>query len=293
MADQLLLPPAEDANGDRVSAAVAYFYQTGTTTPVTVYEEDGTTPLGTSVVAGSSGVFPQVFTTSGTAIKIDVKTPLGASLPGYPVDPAIRVPTENSQAAGVSFAPSLDRPEVTVQAAIDGETGDRIAAIAAEATAREQGRGYTFLAAQNTTSGTFFDFTGIPAWATEIVVLFFNVSLSGTDHIAVQLGTSGGVVTSGYVSSSSAITSGSGSSVNSTTAFIVHVGSASDGVLGAMTINGLSSTLWVESHSVHCTALKTANGGGGITLAGQPDRVRVTRTGSNTFDLGAVRVGYR
>lgn len=119
MADQLLLPPAEDGNGDRVSAAVAYFYQTGTTTPVTVYEEDGTTPLGTSVVADANGVFAQVFTTSGTGIKIDVKTPLGASLPGYPFDPAVRVATSNSQAAQVSFAPTLDIPETNVQAAIE------------------------------------------------------------------------------------------------------------------------------------------------------------------------------
>lgn len=130
MADQLLLPPAEDGNGDRVSAAVAYFYQTGTTTPVTVYEEDGTTPLGTSVVADANGVFAQVFTISGTGIKIDVKTPLGASLPGYPVDPAIRVATANSQAAQVSYAPSVLLPETNVQDAID-ELADQTLSTAA------------------------------------------------------------------------------------------------------------------------------------------------------------------
>ena len=52
------------------------------------------------------------------------------------------------------------------------------------------------------TSGTSIDFTGIPSWVKRVTIIFNGVSLSSTSSLLIQLGTSGGVDTSSYVSTS-------------------------------------------------------------------------------------------
>jgi hypothetical protein len=64
----------------------------------------------------------------------------------------------------------------------------------------------TLATAKTTTSGTFVDFTGIPSWAKRITVMFNGVSTNGTSTFQIQVGTSAGVETTGYVSSVSSIT---------------------------------------------------------------------------------------
>jgi hypothetical protein len=53
--------------------------------------------------------------------------------------------------------------------------------------------------AQASTSGTSIDFTGIPAGAKRITVMFSGVSLSGSASYLFQLGDAGGFETTGYV----------------------------------------------------------------------------------------------
>lgn len=48
--------------------------------------------------------------------------------------------------------------------------------------------------AQNTTSGTTSDFTGIPSWAKKIIVMINGISTSAVSStFMLQLGTSGGI----------------------------------------------------------------------------------------------------
>ena len=58
----------------------------------------------------------------------------------------------------------------------------------------------TLATAQNTTSGTAIDFTGIPSWAKQITIAFDGVSTTGVNGYLVQIGTSGGIETTGYAS---------------------------------------------------------------------------------------------
>ena len=53
--------------------------------------------------------------------------------------------------------------------------------------------------AQNSTSGTAIDFTGIPSWAKRVTVVFNGVSTTSTSDILVQLGVGSTPTTSGYV----------------------------------------------------------------------------------------------
>ena len=52
-----------------------------------------------------------------------------------------------------------------------------------------------------TTSGTAVDFTSIPSGVKRISMMFNQVSCNGTAPRLIQIGTSGGLVTSGYISS--------------------------------------------------------------------------------------------
>ncbi len=129
MANQVIIPRALGANGDPVSGALAYFYETGTSTPLAMYSDEGLTTLhDVPLEADSAGVFAQVFYDGATAVKVDVQTPAGASLPGYPIDPAYVIPTDSGAASAVTFSPITDNAATDVQTAIENENA-RIDAI--------------------------------------------------------------------------------------------------------------------------------------------------------------------
>ncbi|MDZ4254208.1 MAG: hypothetical protein U1A72_16700, partial [Sulfuritalea sp.] len=141
---------------------------------------------------------------------------------------------------------------------------------------------------QNTTSGTSVDFLKIPAGVNEIVIAFSNVSLDGTDDLLVQVGSVGGVETSGYVSSSDL----NGTVISSTAGFLVNRSAADQTVAGTMRLTRATGNVWVASHAVRIGGSPTlaAYGGGRISMAGELDRVRITRSGTDTFNGGSVNI---
>lgn len=148
----------------------------------------------------------------------------------------------------------------------------------------------TTAAIQNTTSGTAFDFTGIPAGVSEIEVLFDGVSLSGTDQMLVQIGPAGGVETTGYVSAS-----GDRAVENTATAgFVLRTITASEALNGIVKLTAMDAarTLWISSHAMG-RGTAAIFGGGSKVIAAALTQLRVTRTGTNTFDAGAITIRYR
>ena len=141
---------------------------------------------------------------------------------------------------------------------------------------------------QTTTSGTAFNFTSIPSTVKRISVLFRGISLSGSDGLLVQLGTSGGLVTSGYAS----LSHWGGGGLSSTSGFMVDgVGNANI-MSGIMTIAHMGSNIYVASHSCKYNTSNGVFGGGDVSIGGTVDRLTVTRSGSNTFDAGSVNIMY-
>jgi hypothetical protein len=142
-----------------------------------------------------------------------------------------------------------------------------------------------------TTSGTAIDFTGIPSWAKRITVMFNAVSTSGTSNLQIQIG-SGSLTTSGYVSNCH--TGNANNSGTITSGFILTaLNTAAIGYYGFATINLLASNIYVESHSIGGSGDYSAFGGGGVTLGGALDRVRITTiNGSDTFDAGSINILY-
>lgn len=144
------------------------------------------------------------------------------------------------------------------------------------------------------TSGTSIDFTGIPSWAKRITIMLNRVSTTGTVPLLYQIGTSSGIVTSGYVSSGSYCGAGQGGAT-STSGFLNGAGGAiADTAVGITTICSFGGNAWVSSSvSGDGTADYVKFGGGSITLGGTLDRVRITTTtGTPTFDAGSINILY-
>lgn len=149
---------------------------------------------------------------------------------------------------------------------------------------------WSFLAPQDTTSGTVFDLTGIPAGVNQVVVLFKGTSLDGTDNYIVQLEDSGGLVTTGYDSRSSM---DGVSNLLSTSGFIVASGGDARNIVATMDLFYDGSD-WVASHKGGEDGIgRMLAGGGFVPLANDLTTIRVTRTGTDNFDAGEIVVGYR
>jgi hypothetical protein len=144
------------------------------------------------------------------------------------------------------------------------------------------------------TSGTSIDFTGIPSWVKRVTVMFAGVSTNGGDPKLIQLGTSGGVVSTGYVSNGAYCGPGYNTMGAYTSGFIWMVSDAPNLLTGHAIITLLGSNTWVHS----ATVTRTDDGyvmvsAGSKTLSGTLDRIRITTTnGTNAFDAGSVNILY-
>jgi hypothetical protein len=140
---------------------------------------------------------------------------------------------------------------------------------------------------QNSTSGTSIDFTGIPSWVKRITVMFNGVSTNGTSSLQVQLGDSGGVETTGYVSSSQ-------STVFSTTGLIFTPGAvAVNNYSGAMTLTLMTGNTWTATSLLTRDDAATFYGAGVKALSATLDRLRITTfLGVDTFDAGQINILY-
>ena len=146
-----------------------------------------------------------------------------------------------------------------------------------------------------TTSGTDIDFTGIPSGVKRVTLLFSETSLNGADDFLIQLGDSGGFETSGYISSvGHVIHQQDGNVRNSTAGFIAGGGDTSTKLIGTMTLSLIvaGSYKWISALNVTQSTAVTQCGGGQKSLSAELTQVRITRTGSNTFDAGSVAISY-
>ena len=151
--------------------------------------------------------------------------------------------------------------------------------------------------AQASTSGTSIDFTGIPSWAKRVTVLLNGVSTSGTSIVQIQLGTAGGVVTTGYDSRVYNWTGGS-QGATATSGFIAEssAGAAAANVrIGAIYLINITGHTWIANGSQSSISTNGAQSviNGNIALSGALTTIRITTVnGTDTFDAGSINVLY-
>jgi hypothetical protein len=106
------------SNAQPGAGYVAKFYESGTTTPVIVYTDSTLgTPHGTSVTADGAGRFAAVWS-SGGAIKCVIEDGNDAVI--QTIDPVLSVSGDGTDAADITFTPTVELPFDNVQDAIEG-----------------------------------------------------------------------------------------------------------------------------------------------------------------------------
>jgi len=152
--------------------------------------------------------------------------------------------------------------------------------------------------AQNTTSGTNIDFTGIPSWACRVTVMFNGVSTNGTSTLLIQLGTSSGFESSGYTGSSSFIANSTCgartfSDVSTAGFFFFNSITANDLRDGQIIFTLVASNTWAANGAIGTRQQLQSFVSGAKALSGTLDRLRLTTVnGTDTFDAGSVNILY-
>jgi hypothetical protein len=150
-------------------------------------------------------------------------------------------------------------------------------------------------ATQATTSGTTWDFTGIPAGTQDIIIPFDGFSTNGTSNILVQIGDAGGIETTGY--DSAANSTGNAIDATSTAGFIMtQTLNAADAVKGFIHLRLIdpATNNWAASGSVRQGAGSGASAyfAGTKALSAELTQVRVTTVTPDTGDAGLVGLSY-
>ena len=140
-----------------------------------------------------------------------------------------------------------------------------------------------------TTSGTSVDFTSIPSTVKRITVMFNGVSTNGSNDYIIQIGDSGGIENTGYVSESS----DRGGDATSTEGFILtRTSTSTSACYGIATICNFSSNSWISSANISITDIVSSSAGS-KSLSATLDRIRITTVGgTDTFDAGSVNIMY-
>jgi len=152
----------------------------------------------------------------------------------------------------------------------------------------------TLATAQNSTSGTSINFTGIPSWVKRVTVMFNGVSTNGTSLLIAQLG-SGSFTTSGYLGSVTGLVTGSVTAVNYSTGLgLTNNNTASMIYHGAVRLQVIAGNAWTcEGVLSRSDAACNFTIAGSIALPGTLDRIRITTVnGTDTFDAGSINILY-
>ena len=152
--------------------------------------------------------------------------------------------------------------------------------------------GSVLMTAQNTTSGTSIDFTGIPSWVKRVTVMLNGVSGNGTSVFQIQVG-SGSISTAGYASQAWGAT---GSGVVTTGIILSTTNTAANTWTGHVVLTLIGANQWITSGVLNVDNA-TSSGvqiiGKTPSLAGALDRLRFTTVnGTDTFDAGSVNILY-
>jgi hypothetical protein len=138
------------------------------------------------------------------------------------------------------------------------------------------------------------NFTSIPSWVKRITITFTDISFAAAGQSRLRLGTSGGLVTSGYVTTATTLTSTPGISFTSVTDGLASVNTAAAATVttGQFIIVNITGNTW-QSNGL-ATRLADSNtlmSTGYITLGGTLDRLSLVAT-TSTFDAGTINILY-
>jgi hypothetical protein len=165
--------------------------------------------------------------------------------------------------------------------------------------------GITVGTSQATTSGTSFTFTGVPTTAKQITINFNQTILASADSYLIQVGTSGGITTSGYYGSAVKYGTGVagvfGATWGTNTGMVFTYGSTYTTYpqAGTITLNYMGSNVWaihgiLTTTDPAGTTTQALFAAGVVTTSAALDRIKITTSsGSTAFNGGSVNIAYQ
>jgi hypothetical protein len=147
------------------------------------------------------------------------------------------------------------------------------------------------------TNQSTVEYTSLPSYVKRVTVMFNGVSLSGTDQPIIQLGYGGTptYVTSGYSGGSQNLSTTPASGTSQLgTGFHLQSLTAANALVGVFVIVLLDSATntWQATYTGYNNTTNFSWSSGAVNLSGALTAVRLTRSGSNTFDAGKVNILY-
>lgn len=141
-----------------------------------------------------------------------------------------------------------------------------------------------------TTSGASFDFTGIPAGVATFTLHLAGVYGGGGFELLVQLGTAGGIVETGYISSGAELANTSVTEGHSTSGMIIKAALVQTSGRMTFTRTTASGNLWTQTH-MFGGSWATRHGAGSIDLGAEVTQLRIKVT-SSAFSAGTANISW-
>jgi hypothetical protein len=155
------------------------------------------------------------------------------------------------------------------------------------ASAAAASSGPTFATAVNPSSVASVTFTGIPSGVNTVIVGCYDLDFSGSDKVEVQIGDSGGIETSGYVSS----VGSQSESTNHTDAFVTQNSGMTTEARALFHLFRVDGNKWV--YSAGASGNSQNNGSGMKLLSGELTQLMVKTGGGYNMSTGVIRISYQ
>tara|TARA_R100001510_G_scaffold4308_1_gene3412 strand:+ start:82 stop:582 length:501 start_codon:yes stop_codon:yes gene_type:complete len=134
--------------------------------------------------------------------------------------------------------------------------------------------------------------TGIPSGTNWVEVMVRDMSTDGTEDMGIQLGTSGGIITSGYVNATSFVAPSTGVEGHTDGFRFTNNTGAAATMQGIIHLRRMSGNTWVMTGQVADTANNQVHfGGGSVSLSGELTQIKIDPDGS-TFDNGNANIAF-
>ena len=261
------------------------------------------TTSGTALVSTGDTAGTLVFQTNGTTTALTLGTNQSATFVGAVTAPSFSgtSSTATNLAGGSNGTIPYQSAAGTTQMLAVGSSGQYLKTNGVGAPSwATVSAGFTLGTPVDSTSGTSIDFTGIPAGTKQIVINFAGVSTNGSSAYLIQIGDSGGVENTDYLSRSVGFASGGTAQFDDRTSGYVNRVNFTNGSATiasgsiTLTLENAGTFSWVASGILFNTsANECAFNAGSKSLSAVLDRVRITTvSGTDTFDAGQINIAY-
>jgi len=155
--------------------------------------------------------------------------------------------------------------------------------------ASNPGLGGMYLSTPKAANSTSILFDDVPVWAKKITIMFQGVSVSvAVSDIRIRLGTSGGIISTGYLAVSTNI---DGTNTNSTTHFIIRGIETAYVNSGHYTITKFDSSTYIGTGLSRVNTSAQRYGSGELTgVSGIIDRVEISA--GSAYNAGQINILY-